>query len=106
VFIEIGLHSTGEECSSEAVKGKRSTKPRKRKHSEVQKRIRNLRSSQGISQADLARTLGKSISLVSKWENGYAHPKLVELGQLANALHCSVQFLVTGNEDSVYAEAA
>ncbi len=40
------------------------------------KNIRRLRIGQGMTQSDLAKSLGVSVQAVSKWERGYSYPDM------------------------------
>ena len=64
--------------------------PRKRRKTLFGKRLKNLRGTVGLSQAELARKLGKSKRNVQNWEQGYSCPSANSLTALAKALNCSL----------------
>lgn len=55
-----------------------------------------LRKAAGLSQVDLSKALDVSRQAVSKWENGLAHPDVMNLIQLANLLDTDLEYLATG----------
>ena len=59
--------------------------------------IKNLREKKGLTQTDLADTLGVSSKAVSKWETARGLPDISLIEPLANALSVSVMELMTGN---------
>ena len=59
--------------------------------------IRALREKKGITQAQLAQSLGVSDKAVSKWETGKGLPDITLLEPLARALSVSVMELMSGN---------
>ena len=65
-------------------------------------RIENLRKSKGISQGNLEKELGFSNGSVSKWKNSMPTPE--RLKKLADFFDVSVDYLVTGNMDTVSPE--
>ena len=52
--------------------------------------IFNLRTKEGLSQAQLAKKLGVSDKAISKWENGKAKPRVEMLKKLSNVLNIAV----------------
>ena len=58
--------------------------------------IRQLRETRGLTQADLAETIGVSSKTVSKWETGKGLPDISLLQSLAQALGISVIELMNG----------
>lgn len=62
-------------------------------------RIYELRTSAGLSQSDLAASVGVSNKAVSKWENGAAKPTTNVIRRLAELFHISVDELLTLRED-------
>lgn len=56
-------------------------------------KIRWIRRMAELSQAELARMIGCSSSLVCKWENGRRRPDQVMLQRLMAKLHCTEQEL-------------
>lgn len=62
--------------------------------------IKDLRIKSGMSQADLATTLGVSQQMVSQWENGIKHPRVNNLLRLAEIFRCTVdELLRDGGEE-------
>lgn len=61
-------------------------------------RIAEVRKNAGLTQADLAETVGRSIHTVRKWEQGKNEPSLEKLEKIASITECSLAFLV-GIED-------
>ena len=59
-------------------------------------RISELRNALGVSQVDLAKTLGVSRQAVSKWENDLTSPDTYNLIQLADLLDTDIEYLATG----------
>lgn len=59
--------------------------------------IKNLRERKGLTQAQLAETLGVSSKAVSKWETAKGLPDISLIEPLANALSVSVMELMTGD---------
>ncbi|MBR2890233.1 MAG: helix-turn-helix domain-containing protein [Oscillospiraceae bacterium] len=64
-------------------------------------RIAAKRKALGMTQEDLAKILGVSSQAVSKWENDVSCPDITLLPQLANALNCTTDALLSGKEDQV-----
>lgn len=56
-------------------------------------RIRELREALGMSQSELARTMGVSHVTVSHWETGVKQPLARRIPALAQALHCDINDL-------------
>lgn len=56
-------------------------------------KIKTLRESLGITQAELAATLQISRTTVTMWENDESLPKTAILPMLADALHCKIDDL-------------
>lgn len=54
-------------------------------------RLRELREARGLTQAQLAHLLGKSLETISNFERGKTLPSLVTLEQLAGVLGVSMQ---------------
>ena len=65
-------------------------------------RIAAKRKARGMTQEELANTLGVSSQAVSKWENDVSCPDISLLPQLAKALGCTTDALLTGKEDVVH----
>ena len=60
----------------------------------VGENIYTLRKNRGLTQEKLAELVNVSFQAVSKWENGNSVPDVSVLPLLANALHCSIDFLL------------
>ena len=62
--------------------------------------ITRLRKQAGMTQAQLAEKLGGDVSRqrVGHWERGYRHPPTAMLRRLADALGCTVDELVDGED--------
>jgi len=58
------------------------------------KNLKRIRTSKGISQGDIARSLEVSRGFVSNIENGKTNPTLSTISKLANALGVSVDKLL------------
>ena len=61
-------------------------------------RIYELRKAKGLTQEELATRMGGGTnkSMICKWERGISMPSLTNAKRLADALGCSLHFLVTG----------
>ena len=57
--------------------------------------LRRIRKARGISQEELARLLGTSKQVISRYENGQRSPKLSTVEEYADKLGVSVAMLVT-----------
>ena len=64
---------------------------------EFRERLYQLRKGRGISQEELAHTVGVSRQAVQKWEAGAATPDLNNLSALADYFAVSLDYLVRGN---------
>ena len=66
------------------------------------KRLKELRKSAKLTQADLAERLMVSVQTISKWETGNAMPDISQIVPLAALLGVTTDYLlgVTGNEES------
>ena len=62
-------------------------------------RIKDCRQRAGLSQERAAELVGVSRQAVTKWEAGQAAPSTENLFRLAQALHTTVDFLLTPEED-------
>lgn len=60
------------------------------------KRIHDLRKSAGLTQQELADQIGVSFQCISYAERGEREPKSTNLLKLANVLHVSTDYLLTG----------
>jgi len=65
---------------------------------EVGDRIRELRKSLKISQAELAKKIGVSSGNVGDWERGRAKPGVDALKNLSKFFNKSIDWLITGEE--------
>lgn len=61
-------------------------------------RLKELRCENKLSQTSLANKIGSSQKAVDYWEKGKAQPTLGFLMQMADVLHCSIDYLC-GRED-------
>lgn len=57
-------------------------------------KIKELREKRNLTQADLAKRLGVTRSLIAKWETGQATPRTIILAKLAHELKCKVEFIL------------
>ena len=64
----------------------------------IAQRIRSIRKSQGLTQVGLCQIVGISKSFLSELENGKRNPSSLHLLELAKALGCSCDYLLTGGE--------
>ena len=62
-------------------------------------KIKKLRSAKGLTQKDLAERLNVTFQTISKWENGENEPDLATLRNLAKALECSIEYLVSEEDE-------
>ena len=62
------------------------------------KRLVKLRKEKGISQAQLARTIGSSLSIVCYWETNKSEPTAPNLVKLAEYFDVSVDYLLGRKE--------
>ena len=60
----------------------------------IGQKIRRLRTSAGLSQAELARMIGKTRSMVSQYESDMHAPRMGTVEKLAVALRCSKSEIV------------
>lgn len=63
-------------------------------------RIYELRKTKGMTQEELAAQMGgrTNKSMICKWEKGVDMPSLASAKRLSDALGCSLDFLVTGED--------
>ena len=66
-------------------------------------RIRTMRASRNLTQADLASALNVSRSAVAMWESGDREPSLEMIEGLADTFNVSISSLVDRNPGSMYA---
>lgn len=62
----------------------------------VGNRVQQARARKAMRQSDLARALGVSRSAVANWESGSARPSSENLGKIALATDCGIDWLATG----------
>jgi len=67
---------------------------------ELASRIRTARLAQGLTQDQLARTVGVTRSAVAQWETGRAGQVGSNLARIARALGTSVAYLLSGEQDA------
>ena len=65
------------------------------------KGLRKKRLAAGLSQKELADSLGTVQSAISAWESGEKMPRASQLPELAAALHCTIDELYQPPEESV-----
>lgn len=69
-------------------------------------KLQIIRKSKGITQEELAGKLQVSRQAVAKWESGMAYPDILNLIQLSELFHITVEYLVKDNECSKSIEHA
>ena len=62
-------------------------------------KLKQLRSSKGLTQKDLAEQLNVSFQTVSKWENNENEPDLETVKQLAKVFGCSIDYLLSDSDE-------
>ena len=67
----------------------------------IGRRIAQLRKERGLTQEELAQMLEVSSQAVSKWENDVSCPDISLLTQLADVLHTTTDYLLSGKKDEV-----
>lgn len=67
----------------------------------IGRRITQLRKEQGMTQEELAQKLDVTSQAVSKWENDVSCPDILILPQLADILHTTTDYLLSGKKDEV-----
>lgn len=60
------------------------------------RRLKTARIANGHTQATLAEALNVSKGAVGMWETGKCEPSLEKLGEISDALHVSIDYLVKG----------
>lgn len=68
--------------------------------SEVGNKIRNMRKSLGLNQAEFAKRIGATVPAVSNWENGRNLPNNERLTQIAKVADTSVNELLYGSKQA------
>ncbi|MEO1138602.1 MAG: helix-turn-helix transcriptional regulator [Pseudomonadota bacterium] len=71
---------------------------------EIGTRIRTLRKALGLTQTELADTIGVRFQQIQKYENGSNRIAASTLNQVAEALGISVVALYRDNDDGIYAD--
>ena len=66
--------------------------------------ITKLRKEKGMTQAELAEKLNVSVQAVSKWECDVSHPDLERIGELAQVLDTTAEFIISGTDAVAPAE--
>lgn len=66
----------------------------------MNRNIKRLRKSMGITQVKLAEMVGVGSSTVTQWETGARRPTVDMIPRLAKALGCSIDELFAGVERS------
>lgn len=61
--------------------------------------LRDRRRLWGIRQKELAKTIGVSVNTLLNYERGYTFPDVLIAHELAQALYCTVDYLLTGKEN-------
>jgi transcriptional regulator with XRE-family HTH domain len=61
--------------------------------------LKSAREAAGVSQHKLARILGVTPQAISGWESGRSNPHTDRIPKLARILGCSVNRLLTGDDD-------
>lgn len=61
-------------------------------------RLASTRLARGLTQQALAFASGMWVTQISLWENGHHRPSRASAARLAEALGCSVAYLMTGAE--------
>ena len=67
---------------------------------EFQQRLYELRKQSGLSHEGLASLLGVTRQAVQKWESGSSRPDMDNLAALARYFNVSLDYLVTGEEQT------
>lgn len=69
-------------------------------------RIAVRRRARGLTQTQVARTMGVTPQAVSKWERGIACPDIVFLDELAALLEIGIEEMLCGKEPQTYSSLA
>ena len=67
----------------------------------IGRRIAMLRKARGLTQEELAQRLDVSSQAVSKWENDVSCPDIAALPKLADVLHTTTDYILSGKKDEV-----
>lgn len=65
---------------------------------EIGLRLKHLREKAGLSQDAVAKEVGLSRELVSKWENGERDPNIQAIATLSELYHSTCDYIITGIE--------
>lgn len=65
------------------------------------KRLKQSRENLGISQEELARLVGTNKGAISGYENGKTNPRQSIIVEFAKALNVSINWLITGYDNSI-----
>jgi transcriptional regulator with XRE-family HTH domain len=60
-------------------------------------RLRKLRQGIGLSQSDMAKLVGVTVSTISRWEHGSDRPTLAHRRKLARVYRCTLEELGLGD---------
>ena len=63
------------------------------------KRIKRLRKEKSLTQKQLAKEIGTSPAQLNKYEGGFNAPPVERLLLLAEVFDCSIDYLITGNDE-------
>ena len=63
-------------------------------------RLKELRKRRGLTQSELAKSLGVSSQTILNWENGIHEPNITQLIQLSNIFNVSVDYLIGRNKST------
>lgn len=66
------------------------------------KNLKNARKDAGMTQQELADTIGVRQKDISRWENGDRTPGIVALADLCRALHVSADVLLETGKGEIY----
>lgn len=66
---------------------------------EFGRRLKTIRTFRGLTQAELAKRIGKHEMHVSKWERGVFSPTARNIVAICDALDCSADFLIGLSND-------
>lgn len=73
---------------------------------DIAQRIKTLRTQAGLTQAALAERVGLTYIQIGRYEKGKSKPSSEALGNLAEALNTTTDFLMHGNTEAVQAQLA
>ena len=64
----------------------------------IAKRIKDLRTENKLTQADLAKMVGCSQSMIARWEKEECEPTASSIKKLADVFNCSCDYLLGKSE--------